>query len=260
MTHLRIRTQLVIVTFLIICGLTGSLLLIIRHTIGVETQQQIRDGTQASVRAFESVQRQRELQLSRAAAMLADLPTLKAMMTTGDALTIQDGSATYWKLAGSDLLVLAKPDGRVVAMHLTKPSQSAAAMQHNLERSRNQGAEASWWYDDGRLYWVFERPIIAGTGNTSQLLGILAIGYQVDSSVAEQLAVVAGNQIALETDNTIIASTLPAGDEAELQRKIRSGIIRSAFRHEKISLQTDQYAFSSVLLHGAAPSRCAAMY
>src|SRR3977135_2819481 len=158
MTRLRIRTQLVIVALLIISGLIGSLLLIIRHTIGVETLQQIRDGTQTSVRAFESVQRQRDMELSRAAAMLAALPTLKALMTSGDPLTIQDGSATYWKLAGSDLLALAKPDGHVVAMHLIKPSQSSVAMQHDLERSMNVGGEASWWYSDGRLYWVFERP------------------------------------------------------------------------------------------------------
>ena len=71
MTHLRIRTQLVIVTILIISGLTGSLLLIVHHTISVETQRQISDGTETSIRAFESVQHQRELQLSRAAAMLA---------------------------------------------------------------------------------------------------------------------------------------------------------------------------------------------
>src|SRR6202171_5569975 len=148
MTHLRIRTQLVIVTILIISGLTGSLLLIVHHTISVETQRQISDGTKTSIRAFEGVQHQRELQLSRAAAMLADLPTLKAQMTTGDPLTIQDGSASYWKLAGSDLLALAKPDGRVVAMHLVQATHQATATQHNLERSLSQAEDASWWYDD----------------------------------------------------------------------------------------------------------------
>jgi len=88
----------------------GRLLFIIRHTVSVETDRQVRVGTEASVRAFEGVQRQRERQLSSAAAMLADLPPLQAMMTTEDAPTIQDGSTAFWKLAGSDLLILAKPD------------------------------------------------------------------------------------------------------------------------------------------------------
>ena len=91
MKPIRLRSQLLIAALLIILGLTGSLLLFIRHTVDGEIQKQVRDGTEESVRAFESVQRQRELQLSRTAAMLADLPTLKALMPA-DAVTIQDAS------------------------------------------------------------------------------------------------------------------------------------------------------------------------
>src|SRR4029077_16017734 len=109
MTHFRLRTQLFLATLLTIFGLTGGVLFIIRHTIKVETEQQVRDGTQESVRAFESVQRQREQQLSRTAAMLADLPPRNALMTTKLALTIQDASTSLWKLGGSDLFVLALP-------------------------------------------------------------------------------------------------------------------------------------------------------
>jgi signal transduction histidine kinase len=258
MARLRIRTQLVIAVALIISGLTVSLLLVIHHVIGIEIQNQISEGTKASVHAFESVQSQRELQLSRAAAMLAALPTLEALMTTEDALTIQDGSAQYWKLAGSDLLVLAKPDKRVVAVHVTQAGWSPEVAQRALERSMSQGEVASWWYANERLYWVFIQPVMAGSGNNSRTLGFLAIGYQVDMALAQQLAAVAGNQIALETDGTVIASTLPTGDATKLQDHIKSGIPRSESGSGTISLETDQYAFSTVLLHGAAPSpvRC----
>ena len=115
----------------------------------------MRNGTEESVRAFETVQRQRELQLSRTAAMLADLPTLKAMMPAPDALTIQDASETFWKLSGSDLFVLAKPDKQVVALHMTRPGWSTAKVGQDLKRSLDLNEDASWWYDDGRLYWVF---------------------------------------------------------------------------------------------------------
>jgi hypothetical protein len=73
MTPFRLRSQLLIAALLIILGLTGSLLFFVRRTVNVEIQRQVRDGTDASVRTFESLQRQR-LQLSRMAAMLADLP------------------------------------------------------------------------------------------------------------------------------------------------------------------------------------------
>src|ERR1700736_2405082 len=254
MKPLRLRSQLLIAALLIILGLTGSLLVFIRHTVNVEIQRQVHDGTRESVRAFESVQRQRELQLSRTAAMLADLPTLKALMSTSHAPTIQDGSETFWRLAGSDLFVLAKPDRRVVALHMTRPGWSAAAAEQDLKRSTDLGEDASWWYDDERLYWVFLHPITSGAGSTTQQLGILAVGYQVDSAVAQQLAIAANNQIALTTGDTVVASTLPARDETELQRRLRSGSFSVNRTSGEIGLETDHYAFSSVLLHGSSPS------
>jgi len=261
MTHLRLRTQLFIATLLIICGLTGALLLIIRHTVSVETEQQVRDGTEKSVRAFESVQRQREQQLSRTAAMLADLPIVKAQMTTEHALTIQDASTSWWKLAGSDLFILALPDRRIVAFHVTKTGLPTEVVERDLKRSIEQGEDTSWWYDNGRLYEVFLRTITAGEGANSQELGFLAIGYQVDSTVAEHLALVAGNQIALATGDTLIASTLPPKDEAAMQRQLRELSLESKPEEREVTLATDEYAFSSVLLHGALPSpvRCYVM-
>jgi signal transduction histidine kinase len=261
MAHLRLRTQLLLATVLIIFGLTGSMLLIVRHTVEVEIQKQVKDGTEASVRAFENVQRQRELQLSRTAAMLADLPTLKALMTTPHAPTIQDGSETFWKLAGSDLFVLARSSREVVGLHLTKPGWSVQGVQRDLSRSLDQGEDASWWYDDGRLYWVFLRQITAGAGSTERDLGLVAVGYQVDASVAQQLALVTGNQIALVSGDTVIASTLPPPDEVGLQNALRSGLDSGQKTSGELALQTDHYTFSSVVLHGAPPSpvRCYVM-
>jgi signal transduction histidine kinase len=256
-----LRSQLFVAALLIILGLTGSLLFFIRQTVDAEIQKQVKDGTDESVRAFESVQRQRELQLSRMGAMLADLPTMKALMTTQDAPTIQDGSESFWKLAESDLLVLGKPNGNVVALHITKPGWSAQTAERDLKRSIDAGEDASWWYDDGRLYWVFLHPITSGAGPTIQPLGFLAVGYQVDSAVAQQLSVATGNQVALTTGDTVIASTLPARDSAELQRRMRSGAFSSANTSGEVALDTDKYAYSSVLLHGSSPSpvRCYVM-
>jgi len=112
MALLRLRTQLLIATVLIVCTLTGALLFIVRYTVRSELDKEVKESTEASTRAFQSVQRQREFQLSRTAAMLAELPTLKALMTTEDAPTIQDGSEPFWKLAGSDLFLLARSEAK----------------------------------------------------------------------------------------------------------------------------------------------------
>src|ERR1700756_414342 len=261
MTHFRLRTQLFIATLLIICGLTGALLLIIGHRVSVETERQVREGTEASVRAFESVQHQREQQLSRTAAMLADLPIVKAQMTTEHALTIQDASTSWWKLAGSDLFILAMPDRRVVAFHVTKPGWPVDVAERDLKRSVEQGEDASWWYDNGRLYEVFIRTITRGAGPGAEELGFLVIGYQVDSTVAEHLAMEANNHIALVTGDRLIASTLPPKDEAAMQRWLSGPNPEADPQRHELALETDHYTFFSVLLHGALPSpvRCYVM-
>jgi signal transduction histidine kinase len=252
MKPFRLRSQLLVAALLIILGLTGSLLLYVRYTVDSEIRKNVRDGTEESVRAFENVQRQRETQLSGTAAMLADQPLLIAQMPA-NAVTIQDASERLWKLAGSDLFVLAKPSGHVVALHMTRPGWSTETAEQDLQHSLNLGEDASWWYNDGRLYQVFLRPIISGSGSTALQLGTLAVGYQVDSAVAQQLSIAANNQIALTTGDTVIASNLPLRDEAELQRRLRSGALPLTTPSGEMALDTDHYTFSSVLIHGASP-------
>ena len=253
MARLRLRTQLLIATLVIICALLGSLLLIVRHTVRSEIVEGVQASTTDSLRAFENVQKERELQLSRTAAMLAELPTLKALMTTEHALTIQDASEPLWKLAGSQLFVLAGPDGRVLGFHGTTPRWNVDVAQANLVRSLEQGEDAAWWFGDGQLYRVFLRPITAGTENNRRQLGVIAVGYQIDATVAEQLSLVSGSQIALTTGDEIIASTLSSGDQAGLKRWMQSSAGADAGTVE-MSLGNDPYQVASVVIHDGPPA------
>jgi hypothetical protein len=217
MSRLRLKTQLLISTLLIISALTGAMLLIVRHIVRAEIDDQVRDSVAASVSAFESVQNQRQDQLSRTTAMLAELPTLKALMTTNHAPTIRDGSLPFWQLAGSDLFLLANLKNEIMALHGKKPGLNSADVDQDLTRSLDSNEDAAWWYADDQLYWVFIRPITAGSGSDTKELGALAIGYQVDSTVAQELALVAGGKIVLASGAKVIASTLSSREQEELQ-------------------------------------------
>jgi signal transduction histidine kinase len=253
MARLRLRTQLLIATFLIICALIGAFLLIVRHTMQSEIAEGVRQSTDASLHAFENVQQERELQLSRTAAMLAELPTLKAVMATQHALTIQDASEPFWKLAGSPLFVLASPDGRVFGFHVSKPGWEASLAETDLKKSIEQGDDAAWWYGNGQLYRVFLRTILVGSENNQRQLGILAVGYQIDSTVAGELALASGSQISLATGDKIIASTLPPWAEKELQGKMRPDL-DTATGSRKIALGADSYQAATVLIHEGPPA------
>jgi len=258
MKRSRLRTVLLISSLLIIAALTSAIVFIVRDGVRREIDRQVRSGTDASLRAFENVQRERELQLSRSASMLADLPTLKALMTTQHAPTIQDASETFWKLGGSDLLVLASPAGRILGLHGKHPELTAALAQQNLVRSIEQGGRSSWWSAAGRLYQVFFYPVTTGTGKDFEQIGFVAVGYEVDRSVAEQLAVVAGSDIALTTGRDVVASTLDAGQE----RDLHDWIVREGFRQDNaisgVALGKSRYEMASIFIDRApgAPVQC----
>jgi signal transduction histidine kinase len=252
MARLRLRTQLLVGTLLIICALLGSLLVIVRHIVRTEIADGVQESTDASLHAFENVQQQRDLELSRTAAMLAELPTLKAVLATQHALTIQDASEPFWKLAGSQLFVLSSPDGQIYGFHVSEHGWDATLAETSLKRSIEQGDDSAWWYGHGQLYRVFLHTILAGAGNNQRQVGIIAVGYQIDSSVAAQLSLASGSQIALVTDDQIIATTLSAPEEKVLAQMQADWAGSSKSR--ELALGASSYQAANVLLHAGPPA------
>ncbi len=251
MNRFRLRTQLLIAALVLICAISGATLLLVRRTVRSETDRQLREGLSASVTAFEDVQRQRKYQLSRVAALLSELPTLKALMSTAHAPTIQDGAAPFWKLSGADVLVLGTTEGRLYSANVGH-NINIRSLETELRRSIAQGQNESWWFNDNSLYWVFVRPITAGTGVDQRDLGVLAVGYEVDSRVATELARVARSEIALFVDGKPIASTISA-DGALLTL-----LDRKPDADAEISIGSRQYRVASVVLNSSnvPPVQC----
>jgi signal transduction histidine kinase len=252
MARLRLRTQLLVGTLLIICGLLGSLLVIVRHIVRAEIADGVQQSTDASLHAFENVQQQRDLELSRTAAMLAELPTLKAVLATQHALTIQDASEPFWKLAGSQLFVLSSPDGQIYGFHVSERGWDAGLAETSLKESIEQGDDSAWWYGHGQLYRVFLHTILAGAGNNQRQVGIIAVGYQIDSSVAAQLSLASGSQIALVTGDQIIATTLSAPEEKVLGQMHADWA--GSTKSRELALGGSSYQAANVLLHGGPPA------
>jgi hypothetical protein len=86
---------------------------------------------------------------------------------------------------------------------------------------------------------------------------VLALGYQIDSSVMAHVAQTSDSQIVLTINDKIIASTISGKEEAELKLKSRSNWDMAARSH-KISLANKSYLSATVLLHEGPPAsvRC----
>ena len=219
--RLRLHTQLLLAMLGVAFALTIASLLTVRQSVRSEVRQQTAQGLADAVGAFQRVQSEQGAQLSRTAALVAELPTLKALMNT-DAVTVQDASQTFWKITGEDVLVLAGRDGRVLGVHANSHAVDRAAADQMLKSLQGRNQQRGWWRVDSELYHVVLQPIVAGSGTDAQVLGVLVIGHQMNTTSAEQLARLAGSEIALATGNTVVASTLSQQERDEFQRALQN--------------------------------------
>lgn len=135
---LRMRTKFLLSMLLISAGLTWTSLLLVRRTAQAQVKKSIFADLHNSVSTYQNFHRERELTLTHLAELLADLPNLRALMTTQHEATIQDASTDLWRLAGSDLFVLADRTGKVVALHTATPGFSRDMAQQSLNRPSDQ--------------------------------------------------------------------------------------------------------------------------
>ena len=63
-------------------------------------------------------------------ALLSNLPSLKALMTTNDERTIADASIQFWQVSGNDLSALANSDGHVAVRSLHARSAGGSRLAH----------------------------------------------------------------------------------------------------------------------------------
>src|ERR1700688_281113 len=215
---LRMRTKFLLSMLLISAGLTWTSLLLVRRTVQAQVRKSIFADLHNSVSTYQNFHRERELTLTHLAELLADLPNLRALMTTRHEATIQDASTGLWRLGGSDLFVLADRTGKVVALHTATPGFSREMAQQALNRPANQEGSSQWWYGARHLYQVFLKPIYAGPAAENFLLGFLVISYEIDDSVAAQVSRIAASQVAFYYRCTIVRSTLDHTHEAELSQ------------------------------------------
>jgi signal transduction histidine kinase len=219
MTKMRLRTKLLFSLLLVTVGLTSASLLVARRVMEKQVRQEISQDLHNSLSTFQNVERQRELGLNRTAQLMADMPNLRALMTTADAATIQDGSQDLWKLAGTDLLVLGDPESKIMALQTAGPGMTREQVQEALRRSQNGGQSGHWWYGNNHLYEVSIQPIYFGTPADNRLLGFLAVGYEIDDALLQEISQVAASQVAFRYGSEVARSTLSAPQERDLLRQ-----------------------------------------
>jgi signal transduction histidine kinase len=202
------RTKFLVSMLAITAGLTTTTLWVVSYNVKRQIRESLREELRGSVKTYETFAQQREATMVRSAALLANLPNVRALMTTEDAVTIQDESANISRLSGSDLLVLGNRVGEVVGLQINSNNFTNAQAASLLRNSVQEGETRNWWLGGGHLYEVWVQPIYFGSPGQGSVIGLLAVGHEIDDHVAQEFSNLVSSEIIFQSGSATLASSL----------------------------------------------------
>jgi signal transduction histidine kinase len=243
MDRLRMRTTLLIPLIILSFGCSFVSLLVIRTIVQRQIQASLASDLKHSVRTYQNLQRQRRELLSRESALLADLPSLKALMTAGDSRTIEDGGVEFWEASGNDLFALFDQSGNLIALYNRGAPLNRNRVEPALEQSLRATQGPVLLAFDGRLYEVAMQPLWFGVKGTTQL-GYVAVGYAINAQIAREVSEAAAAEVAFVVDGKIIVSTLRPELQGQLIAQTKE-VLRSVNVSQRIQLDGEDYLATS---------------
>jgi signal transduction histidine kinase len=247
---MRMRMTLLLSVMSISFGLTALTLVIIHRSLQRQIEQGLDVDLERSIAVFHDLESHRRELLRREAALLADLPSLKALMTVlmssghDNARTVRDQGEVFWRVSGAALFALADSNGQVIARYEHGVPAVATETPSALPDSLFSTGGPRYVLDHGRLYEVMAAPLYFGTDTEGTLLGYVAIGYAFDENVAKEVGKVADAQVVFTADHHVAASTLASGQMRDFADRDDS----------EARLGSERYMEASRLLsHGDSP-------
>lgn len=207
-SNLKLRSKFLLSLCAILLCFGFATVQAVQHICEIKIRQLLIGDLRNSVITFRDFQRECDDKLIAVSELLAGMPALKALMTTQDAATIQDGSDPIWRLAGSDLFVLSDQNGNIVALHSSSPGallENRELLSNRILRSPGQG---NWVFAGGRLFETISQPLYFGPSSQSHLLGFVTLGYEINDKVLHSVANIAASQVAFQYSHSIVSSTL----------------------------------------------------
>jgi signal transduction histidine kinase len=258
MDRLRMRTTLLIPLLVLSFGCTLLSLLVIRTIVEQQTQINLASDLQHSVKTYRNFQHQQRELLARESALLADLPSLKSLMTTYDQRTIEDGGVEFWQVSGSDFFALLDQNGKLIAAYNRGPALNRSGVAHGLEMGLHKPDPVLLALDD-RIYEISTQPLYFGPKEHGTLLGFVAVGYAIDEHIARAVSEAAAAEVTFTVDGKVVVSTLGSGLQQELiarggellqlpteNRKIQLGKVDYLAASERLTMSGGQESATQV--------------
>ena len=218
MPHMRMRSLLLLPLLLIPVALTTASLLIVRRNMQQELQQGLADDLLHSSSTFRNLERSRRGMLGREVILLADQPSLKALMTTQDPRTIENAAGEYARLSGSDLFALTSPTGSLLALYEGGEGAVRVEADPAISDALRNSSSSPFIYVHDKLYEIAAQPIYFGSRENGSVLGYLVVGSAIDHLLAQQVAQSVSGEVAFYSNHRIVSSSLSPVEDTALAK------------------------------------------
>lgn len=211
---IRTRELLIAAMAVVIASVTLTSLLLVRHRLTEQITDNLSQDLIHSVRVFQDLRTQRLNALDRENALLADLPSLKALMTTNDTRTIEDAAVEFWRVSGTGLFALANTEGNIVAAYTEGP-YADQQLRTDL-RALLTTRDAPYLVSEGRLFACSARPLYFGNEASGALLGYVISGFAIDRNMVERISQGTTVEATFLSGGRPVASTLAPAVQSQL--------------------------------------------
>jgi signal transduction histidine kinase len=259
--RLGIRQSLFAILLVLVMTMTLLFLFFADFAVSREIERTSLAEMASSRDSFRQLEGQQQDMLLHQTALLSELPSLEALMTTNDQPTIADAGQSFWHTSGSDLLALMRADGSLLAIYSNGPPVAATDCAAALSRSRESGnlnsnrdsGHTQLIFASGRFFEVATEPIFFSGGADRRILGYVSSGYELNDHMAQTIGRSPSGQVIFATRNRVIASTLGPAQAIAVQTYL-SGWLDSEDQPHQFTLDNAKYVATSVQLYSRTDS------
>jgi len=247
----RLRTKFLVSIVALVFLLTAAVLALVQVRMRAHVYEDLASTLRTESTVYSKVEEVRREQTEQSASLIANLPSVKAMMSIHDAPTIQDASRSMLSTSGADVLILQDMTGKILALHTKSPKVASSSERFLLFHSNENH---DWWFVHGHLYDLSFGPVTAGSGAHARDLGTVALGREVTpQSIAGSDALPEG-PVVLERDGKVLLSSLDPNLWTDFQKWLGKPRNTSHSIHE-IDLGGERYLGTYLELSGDHPIR-----
>jgi signal transduction histidine kinase/CheY-like chemotaxis protein len=231
--------------------LTAAVLTLVQAQLRAHVREDLASSLHAESAVYTQIEKAQREQTQQSAALIAAQPILKALMSTNDRTTVEDGSEAILQASRADLLILENPGGELLAIH-SKSTNVPASTVASLMLSSTGGED--WWFAGGHLYDVSFAPIVAGANGNERPLGRMALGREVSPQAIVDSGAFGKSAFVFERQGTVLLSSLPQSSWGEFVASFPQAQARTGAAQE-MTIAGERYLANFIDLSGDHPVR-----